>query len=181
MLWVVINAFFFVYSNNRVKKRFTIDVYLSFDMIIFSLNIHTIPRTLPTKVFGALSPYPTVVMVTADHQNPEPTPDRVLPPNCSGFLFFSKNHTSSPTEDSSRARVKTIFKNSKEKKRLKTVNQAFFFCCMIAMPRPLVWNGWVKSKRFSLSEVMVSAATAALTDLLSTADNNPARSYSLYS
>jgi len=46
-------------------------------------NIQSRAIDRPAGVMGALSPYPTVVMVTADHQKAAPMPLCVGPPNWS--------------------------------------------------------------------------------------------------
>src|SRR6056297_1676639 len=66
------------------------------EITIMAVNIHINPTIRPPSVRGDLSPYPTVVMVTAAHQNPLPIPSAALPPNSSWFSCLSKIHTRIP-------------------------------------------------------------------------------------
>src|SRR4051812_7526399 len=77
-----------------------------------AVNIQISATNLPQKVSGVLSPYPTVVNVTADHQNPEPNPFFQGPPNCSGFLLRSSIQTIAPIQIVRPNRRMISFKNS---------------------------------------------------------------------
>jgi len=79
-----------------------------------------------------------VVMVTADHQNPEPIPLAGPPPNCFEFLFRSNHQTRIPTASRRTERVATTLKKAVEKNLFKTAIHGF--CCfdIDAIPRPVV-------------------------------------------
>lgn len=49
------------------------------------VKIHTTANKRPGTPTGAISPYPTVVMVTKAHQNPSEIPSVNLRGNCSSF------------------------------------------------------------------------------------------------
>src|SRR5262245_62020576 len=66
--WVTVNAELTSAMNPATR---TIDT-----------NIHTIPVVRPQNVTGVRSPYPTVLMVLADHQMASPRPRIPGPPKC---------------------------------------------------------------------------------------------------
>ena len=62
---------------------------------IMATNIQIMPINRPKNETGALSPYPTVVIVTADHQNPSIKPEMFLL-NCCEFCRRSKSQIKKP-------------------------------------------------------------------------------------
>src|SRR5690606_66167 len=72
----------------------------------------------PALVAGALSPYPTVVMVTTASHIPFPIPFKGSGGNSFGFLFLSANQSSVPTMVRIRIKIETATKNPLLKKGL---------------------------------------------------------------
>ena len=87
---------------------------------------------------GALSPEPTVVIVTADHQKPALIPFTALPPNCSGFRFRSSSHARKRMTSRISARPSMNRKNGGEKNSYTAFCQFFFPWEETAMLRPVV-------------------------------------------
>ena len=129
------------------------------EMVIMLTNIQTSPRTRPPVLTGALSPYPTVVMVTADHQKPLPIPWLAEPPNCSGFLRRSSNQISKPTNSNTNTRASTADTNFQLNRLRRVVTQPLA-SLRVAIPRPARNMGWVKSRRRSRSAVTLIAPIA---------------------
>ncbi len=77
-------------------------------------------------------------MVTADHQNPDPIPSMLLPPNCSALRLRSKSQTKRPTTKSTKSRPPRDLTKSQEK-RLR-IKPSQYRCSSVrtAMPRPVV-------------------------------------------
>ena len=137
-------------------------------------NIHTSPSTRPPRLTGALSPYPTVVMVTADHQKPLPIPSLTLPPNCCGFLRRSSNQINNPTSSNTSTSASTAEKNF-QLNRLRNVVLQPPGSLRVAIPNPARYMGWVKSNRRSRSAVTLMAPMATSAWPNSTASSMSAR------
>jgi hypothetical protein len=91
----------------------------------------------PPWVIGALSPYPTVLMVTMDHQRPETIPAFMSPPNWSGFFFRSSHQMRDPSRSKNRNSPTTNFRIAGELKVRKTSLQGVLVFLETAMPRPV--------------------------------------------
>jgi len=85
------------------------------------VNIQTRATIRPGVVLGVLSPYPTVVMVTAAHQNPDHMPSAGPPPKLSGFLRRSNSQTRNPERSSRRESPARTRRNAGEKQALEGI------------------------------------------------------------
>src|SRR4029077_6071476 len=75
-------------------------------------NIQMTAITRPLAVCGDTSPYPTVVIVTADHQRAEAKPlaARPPPPNCAGFARRSQSQIRRATNPMAPSKPSAILK-----------------------------------------------------------------------
>jgi hypothetical protein len=105
--------------------------------MIMEANIQTSATTRPPGVAGALSPWPTVVMVTAAHQKPSPTPRPGLASNWSVLPRRSNSQTAIPGASRTAASPPTTVRNCQVKKLRTTRSQPPPAFASTAMPSPV--------------------------------------------
>ena len=89
IVWLTFVPYNLRLLDNATTVKDVVITPVKIAMITRPVRIQMIANTRPGTPTGAISPYPTVVMVTKAHQNPSTIPSAKFLGNCSSFQYVS--------------------------------------------------------------------------------------------